>query len=117
MQHRTIAIVGAGFSGSMLAVQIVRRSPGVKVQLIERSGVFGRGLAYGTTCPAHLLNVRSGRISAFPHDMDHFVDWLRANRPELADPQGFVPRLIYGDYIQSILATPAPGSSASPARW
>ena len=108
MQHRTIAIVGAGFSGSMLAVQIVRRSPGVKVQLIERSGVFGRGLAYGTTCPAHLLNVRSGRMSAFPHDMDHFVDWLRANRPELADPQGFVPRLIYGDYVQSILADAGP---------
>ncbi len=108
MHHRTIAIVGAGFSGSLLAAQIVRRSPGVRVQLIERSGVFGRGLAYGTTCPAHLLNVRSGRMSAFPDDPDHFVQWLRANRPELADPQGFAPRMIYGDYVQSILADAGP---------
>lgn len=108
MNHRIIAIVGAGFSGSLLAAQIVRRSPGVRVLLIERSGVFGRGLAYGTTCPAHLLNVRAMRMSAFPDDPDHFVEWLRANRPELADPQGFVPRMIYGDYIQSILADAGP---------
>jgi len=100
----TIAIVGAGFSGSLLAAQLVRRPVGVRVFLIERSGVFGRGLAYGTTCAAHLLNVRAGRMSAFPDEPDHFVKWLTANRPELADPQGFVPRMIYGDYVQAILA-------------
>lgn len=104
MQPVTIAIVGAGFSGSMLAAQLVRQPARVHVFLIERTGVFGRGLAYGTACPAHLLNVRSGRMSAFPDEPDHFVRWLEANRPELADPQGFVPRMIYGDYIQSILA-------------
>lgn len=104
MTSKTFAIVGAGFSGSLLAAQIVRRDAGARVVLIERSGVFGRGLAYGTTCPAHLLNVRSGRMSAFPEEPTHFVDWLAVNRPELADPQGFAPRMIYGDYVQSILA-------------
>lgn len=104
MQPATFAIVGAGFSGSMLAAQLVRQPAPVHVYLIERSGVFGRGLAYGTACADHLLNVRSGRMSAFPDEPDHFVRWLRANRPELADPQGFAPRMIYGDYIQSILA-------------
>jgi uncharacterized NAD(P)/FAD-binding protein YdhS len=108
VSYRTIAIVGAGFSGSLLAAQIVRRSPAARVLLIERSGVFGRGLAYGTTCPAHLLNVRSGRMSAFPDQPDHFVAWLGANRPEFSDPQGFAPRMIYGDYVQSILADAGP---------
>jgi len=101
---KSVAIVGAGFSGSLLAVQLLRRDPDVRVFLIERSGVFGRGLAYSTTCPAHLLNVRAGRMSAFPDDSGHFVRWLQANRPELADPQGFVPRMVYGDYVQAILA-------------
>lgn len=109
MSYRTIAVVGAGFSGSLLAAQIARRSAKARVLLIERSGVFGRGLAYGTTCPAHLLNVRSGRMSAFPDDPGHFVDWLKANRPEFADPQGFAPRMIYGDYVQAILAAAGDG--------
>ena len=103
MAITTIAIVGAGFSGSLLAAQIVRRSAEARVVLIERSGVFGRGLAYSTTCPAHLLNVRSGRMSAFPDEPDHFVVWLRDHRPEFADPQGFAPRMVYGDYVQWIL--------------
>lgn len=109
MSYRTIAIVGAGFSGALLAAQIARRSAQARVLLIERSGVFGRGLAYGTTCAAHLLNVRSGRMSAFPDEPMHFVNWLRANRPEFADPQGFAPRMIYGDYVQSILAAAGAG--------
>lgn len=97
----TIAIVGAGFSGSLLAVQLLRR--GGSVVLIERSGVFGLGLAYGTTCPQHLLNVRSGRMSAFPDDPGHFVRWLEASEPHLADPEGFAPRMVYGRYVQALL--------------
>lgn len=103
MSIKTIAIVGAGFSGSLLAAQVVRRSADTRVVLIERSGAFGRGLAYSTACPAHLLNVRSGRMSAFPEEPEHFVEWLHANRPEFADPAGFAPRMVYGDYVQSIL--------------
>ena len=103
MKLDSVAIIGAGFSGSLLAVQLVRRDPDLRVWLIERSGVFGRGLAYSTTCPAHLLNVRANRMSAFPDDPGHFVRWLEANRPEFADPEGFVPRMVYGDYVQSIL--------------
>lgn len=99
----TIAVVGAGYSGSLLAVQLLRRTH-ARVLLIERKPVFGLGLAYGTTCPAHLLNVRSGRMSAFPDDASHFVRWLKDNRPELSDPDGFAPRMVYGDYVRATLA-------------
>jgi uncharacterized NAD(P)/FAD-binding protein YdhS len=90
----TIAIVGAGFSGAMLAVQV----------LIERSGVFGHGLAYSTTQPAHLLNVRSARMTAFPEDPGHYVRWLQQHRPQFADPEGFSPRMVYGEYVRANLA-------------
>jgi uncharacterized NAD(P)/FAD-binding protein YdhS len=49
---RHIAIVGAGFSGSLMAVQLLRRSrPNDRVYLIERNAEFGRGLAYSTGNP------------------------------------------------------------------
>ena len=83
-----IAIIGGGFSGTALAVQLLRRSGG-PVTLIERSGAWGPGLAYGTRCDRHLLNVRAERMSLFPDDPDHFTRWLAgAGLP--ADPATLV---------------------------
>jgi uncharacterized NAD(P)/FAD-binding protein YdhS len=106
-----VAIVGAGFSGSALAMQLLKR-PGVDIILIEKSGVFGRGLAYGTTCPAHLLNVRSGNMSLFPSDGGHFIRWLAA-RGHDPDPEGYAPRALYGAYLQDSLAE---AEAAAPER-
>ncbi|MGE0119881.1 MAG: FAD/NAD(P)-binding protein [Dongiaceae bacterium] len=106
-----IAIIGAGFSGSLLAVQLLRRfMPGSRVYLIEKNDRFGRGLAYSTGNPNHLLNVRAGRMSAFADEPDHFVNWLRAHAGAKGLPGGdgnssdeFVPRRLYGAYIQDLL--------------
>jgi len=73
-----VAIIGSGFSGSLLAVQLMRRFlPGGRVYLIEKNAKFGGGLAYSTGNPNHLLNVRAGRMSAFADAPDHFANWLR----------------------------------------
>ncbi len=108
----TIAIVGAGYSGSMLAVQLLKRTA-ARVLLFERTGDFGPGLAHGTPCPAHLLNVRAQRMSAFPDDPGHFVRWLQDHRPEHGDPNGFAPRRLYGEYLRWILGEAEP---AAPGR-
>jgi hypothetical protein len=43
---RRYVIVGGGFSGSLLAVHLLRRSPlADRVFLIERNAAFGRGVA------------------------------------------------------------------------
>lgn len=108
---RTTAIIGGGYSGAMLAVRLAES--GATAVLIEKSGEFARGAAYGTRCDSHVLNVRSGRMSARADDPDHFVRWLTAHHPALADPQGFAPRRLYGDYLQAILAeteATAPGT-------
>lgn len=96
-----VAIVGGGFSGAMLAARLAEA--GVASRLIERSGRFGTGVAYSTPCDAHLLNVRAGRMSAVEGSPDDFVDWLKAHHPEQADPEGFVPRRLYGLYVQDRL--------------
>jgi len=108
---RRIAIIGAGFSGSLLAVHLLRRSrPDDRIYLVERSAGFGRGLAYATGNPHHLLNVRAGNMSALSDQPDHFLDWLRAlpenERAEVSvseDRLTFASRQLYGSYIQHIL--------------
>ena len=68
-----IAIIGAGFCGSMVAVNLLRKATEkIEIALIERSGSFARGLAYGTTDRSHLLNVPAGKMGAFPDDHEHF---------------------------------------------
>ena len=92
---RHVAIIGGGFSGTMLAVQLLRRGFG-RVTLIERTGAPGRGLAYGAAHPTHLLNVRAAGMSAYPDDPGHFVRWLEARGGEEA-AASFAPRLVYAD--------------------
>lgn len=113
--HR-IAIVGGGFTGTMLATHLLRAGdPDLRVTLFEPRGRPGAGEAYRTRCPSHLLNVRAGAMSAFPDVPDDFVRWLDA-RPDTAGigPDGFAPRALYGDYVrdrfEAAVAGAAPGS-------
>src|SRR5258708_1371830 len=68
-----IAIVGAGFSGTLLTLHLLRRCPPpTRLVLIERNSQFGRGLAYSTGNASHILNVPAGRMSAFPRPAKRF---------------------------------------------
>ena len=87
---RHVAIVGGGFSGAMLAARLAEA--GVRSSLIDRSGVFGPGLAYSTPFEGHLLNVRADRMSAVEGRSGDFVDWLALNCPQHADPGGQLRR-------------------------
>ncbi len=102
-QAEGIAIVGGGFSGAMLAARLAER--GMASTLVNRTTDFGRGVAYSTPFDGHLLNVRSARMSALADQPGHFVAWLEANQPDLADPDGFAPRRVYGDYVRARLET------------
>jgi uncharacterized NAD(P)/FAD-binding protein YdhS len=105
-EGRHVVIVGGGASGVLLACHLLRSlSENIRVTLIEKNPAIGRGIAYGTADPAHLLNVRAANMSAFPDDPDHFWQWLQANRLAAADSDQFcfVSRQIYGRYIESLL--------------
>lgn len=99
---RRVAIVGGGFSGAMLAARLAEA--GIASSLIDRTGNFGPGVAYSTPFDGHLLNVRSNRMSAVDGRPDDFVRWLEARHPDRADPDGFAPRRLYGQYVQERLA-------------
>jgi uncharacterized NAD(P)/FAD-binding protein YdhS len=106
----SIAIIGAGFSGALLAINLARQSrEDLRIHLIERRPGFGRGLAYSSHSLSHLLNVMAGRISAFEDQPSHFVDWYNAQafaasslKPRISATD-FVPRARFGAYIQQLL--------------
>ncbi|MGW4891657.1 FAD/NAD(P)-binding protein [Kitasatospora sp. NPDC004240] len=108
-RHR-IGIIGAGAAGTLAAARLLReadrRGLPVDVHLLDPSEHTGRGLAFGTRDPRHLLNVPAGRMSAHPDDPDHFLRWLAANGED-ADPAGYRPRMRYGDYLADVLAEAA----------
>jgi uncharacterized NAD(P)/FAD-binding protein YdhS len=97
-----VAIVGAGFSGTMLALNLLEQAD-VEVLLIERDRQrMGAGVAYSSSESAHLLNVRAGNMSAFADKPDHFCDWLAARG--LGCDAAFVTRATYGRYLREALA-------------
>lgn len=102
----TIAIIGGGFSGCMVAVHLLREATTpLRIVLIERHDMPGRGVAYRDQPEVHLLNVRAEAMSAFPAEPDHFLNWLNAAYSP-CHPVGtgeFLPRRLYGFYIQSLL--------------
>ncbi len=108
-RSQRIAIVGGGFSGIMTAVNLARQSPEpLRVIVINQQRSSGRGVAFGTRRPEHLLNVAARNMSAFPDMPDHFLQWLRTRSefeavPEHELRERFMPRMIYGDYLRSLM--------------
>ncbi|HEY9644206.1 MAG TPA: FAD/NAD(P)-binding protein [Coleofasciculaceae cyanobacterium] len=105
-----ITIIGGGASGSLLAVQLLRQATRpLTIYLIDRSPQVGLGIAYSTQVPCHLLNVPAGYMSAFPDDPTHFLRWVnqqdltRSLLPDGVQPETYVPRLLFGAYLQAVL--------------
>jgi uncharacterized NAD(P)/FAD-binding protein YdhS len=99
-------IIGGGASAVLLACQLLRDSASAfHVTIVERRTEVGRGIAYHTANPDHVLNVRASNMSALPDQPDHFWRWLctRSARDAAVDPYCFVPRQIYGDYIAGLI--------------
>lgn len=111
---RTIVIIGAGFSGTMVAVHLLRRRLRVPtaLMLVERRGRFTAGIAYGTDLVCHVLNVPAGRMSAFSEDPDHFLRWLKKRDPAIAGGS-FVSRYFYGAYLEDTLREAALAAPAN----
>jgi uncharacterized NAD(P)/FAD-binding protein YdhS len=113
----SVVVVGGGFSGTLLAVQLLRRAPGLSVAVIDKGPVPARGVAYSTKYSCHLLNVAAGNMSAFPDEPDHFLHWARANYEASVQATNYLPRPLYGRYIGSLLEEAAGRSGADNFQW
>ena len=97
-RNKTV-IVGGGFSGTMLAAQLAKR--GVKSVIVEKAGRAGQGTAYSTGDAAHVLNVRTSVMSAWPDRPEDFEAWLTARGEAIG---GFARRTAFGTYLKEQLA-------------
>jgi uncharacterized NAD(P)/FAD-binding protein YdhS len=102
--RNTLIIVGAGFSGTVLAANLLRRLPATPTDIVlaERGSAMGRGVAYASHEFPYLLNVPASRLSADSRDPLQFLRFARS-RLKVADGEDFLPRALYGDYLQDLL--------------
>ncbi|MCB1277825.1 FAD/NAD(P)-binding protein [Prosthecobacter sp.] len=104
-----VVVIGGGFSGVLAAVNLARIGrPPPQITVINAQRPTGRGAAYSTRRMEHLLNVAARNMSVFPDLPDHFVNWLRTRAefdlvPEAELRERFIPRMIYGDYLRSLM--------------
>jgi uncharacterized NAD(P)/FAD-binding protein YdhS len=101
-----VAIIGGGAGGALAAVHLLREPRdrcGLEIDLIDRTGGFGAGVAYGTTDPLHLLNVPAARMGAIHGRPEHFHEWL-VERGEAVAEEAFMSRGLYATYIRDLLA-------------
>lgn len=106
-----IAVIGAGFSGLLTAVQLSRKIPDARLWLIEKGPRFAEGAAYGTREADHVLNVRLNNMSAFPDDAGHLSRWL-ATQPQWSSQGAFITRGDYGRYLRAILSETLDGPNS-----
>jgi uncharacterized NAD(P)/FAD-binding protein YdhS len=103
MRERHIVIVGAGFSGTTLAINLLRKAgEPLCVHLIDREQI-ARGVAYARRPFPYLLNVPAARMSATAADPDEFLRFAQRRLPQ-AQAADFLPRELYGDYLAVTLA-------------
>ena len=102
---RLIAIIGAGLSGTTVAIQLLRRvAPGsVRILLIDSRDEAGAGVAYATRDYPYPLNVAAGQMSLDPTHPHDFLEFARGQGID-ATAADFLPRQVYGDYLRARLA-------------
>ncbi|HZO21430.1 MAG TPA: FAD/NAD(P)-binding protein [Steroidobacteraceae bacterium] len=101
---RTIAIVGGGLSGTLVAANLLRAPhwANTVIVLIERARHVARGKAYVEREHPYLLNVPAGRMSVHPRSPLDFLWYARRRMPH-ATAEDFLPRPLYGEYLESTL--------------
>jgi uncharacterized NAD(P)/FAD-binding protein YdhS len=107
MTRKKICIIGAGFSGIMTAVHLLRSENPLQLFICGEKEHFARGTAYSPYSKSHLLNVVAAKMSAFEDIQDDFLNYL-SHQEEYAGfekhliANAFVPRFLFGNYLEKI---------------
>jgi uncharacterized NAD(P)/FAD-binding protein YdhS len=95
----TLAIVGAGAGGVLLASALAK--PGRLFDVVLVDPRPGRGVAFGSADEELLLNTPAGAMSLDPESPGGFLQWLNTyrSRQQPWTPEDFVSRRLFGDYL------------------
>ncbi|PUE09336.1 hypothetical protein B9Z51_10650 [Limnohabitans sp. T6-5] len=114
-----IVIVGGGYTGVCLAVQLVRQSrQALAITIVEPRAQLGQGMAYSTRDPDHRLNAPAFVHTALPQDAWHFTRWCQAQGLHTQDPEAWRPdgarymrRSDFARYLADTLQAHAQGAA------
>jgi uncharacterized NAD(P)/FAD-binding protein YdhS len=123
MSRCSIAIIGGGFTGAVVALNLLRalKNTAATIAVIEPRAQLGAGLAYSTTDPAHRVNVPAIRLLVAHDEPGAFHNWLESSGALGEDPAAEMPdgrryprRGVFGQYVTQRLAREitAPGAPA-----
>jgi uncharacterized NAD(P)/FAD-binding protein YdhS len=108
----TVSVIGGGFTGAAAAIACLEHVRGpFRLVLAEPSAALGRGVAYGSHHPLHLLNVRTRDLSIRAGQPGDFLNWAfrqldqGENHAGLHEGLGhtFLPRQLFGEYVRQRL--------------
>lgn len=113
-----IVIIGGGFSGAAVAIELLRLAPnGVRVTLLEPRQSPGAGVAYSTAEPTHRINVPAARMQLAGDEEGAFDHWYRHQPAFTVDVQALRPdgsvypqRGQFGRYVAQRFADAAASS-------
>ena len=108
-----VAIIGGGAAGTLTAVHLLRTGAPVRIAIVERTDRLGRGVAYSTTNPRHLMNVPASTLGALSGRPGHLVEWC-AEQGEPIDGRAFVGRPLFGRYLVALLREAIAAASVAP---
>lgn len=100
-----IAIIGFGVAGGATLGRIIDRDNQDSVDEIlvfESRSHLAVGLPYQPDDEALIVNSYARDLSLNAEDPEDFIQWLAEHYPDIDAQDEFVPRQIYGQYIQSI---------------
>lgn len=108
----TVCVVGGGFTGAAAAIACLTRiKTPFRLVMIEPNSALGRGVAYGSHHPLHLLNVRTRDLSIRAGQPGDFLNWAFRQLDQGENHAGlhdglahtFLPRQLFGEYVRQRL--------------
>jgi uncharacterized NAD(P)/FAD-binding protein YdhS len=114
MTIKTITIIGGGACGVASYIQFIVQlklaglAEQVKINIIEKDNEIGKGLAFGTNQPGHLLNTQADLMGIFSFEPAQYAMWLEKKKhtvkKELTDASkpfdAYSTRRLYSDYLR-----------------
>lgn len=103
---RRVAIIGGGAAAAALLSELIAhpRTPPLHVDWFTGgTGAAGRGVAYSSASPRHLLNVRAASMGVLGGRPRGFLDFAQQREPTVAGTD-FLPRRWYGEYLGAEIA-------------
>jgi uncharacterized NAD(P)/FAD-binding protein YdhS len=99
---RRVAIIGGGAAAAALLGELLGRTGAPPLRLDWYTGdaqPAPRGIAYGTSSPHHLLNVRAAQMGLLIASPDGFLSYAQHLDPRVGG-HDFLPRKHYGDFLE-----------------